>query len=416
MKIYEDAREIIDESIKRVLPGEAVKRALEERNFTGKVILVAIGKAAWHMAKAAKEVLGDIITDGVIITKYHHSEGPIGDLQIVEAGHPIVDHNALIGTDIALKLTANLGKDDQVIFLVSGGGSALFEKPMDGVELEEIMDITDQLLKSGADIVEINTVRKHLSKVKGGKFAEHCKDTNILSVVLSDVIGDPLDAIASGPAYKDSSTSEEALEIISRYDIQVESHITKVIKIETPKDIKNCETVIAGSVSELCKAASEIALEKGYTPYLLSSTVDGEAKEVGRFFAAMAREINNGTSSFKPPCAIIAGGETIVRIKGSGKGGRNQELALSAAAGIENLENTVFFSVGSDGTDGPTDAAGGLVDGATLGKLRDDGMALEIYLDNNDSYHALEKVDGLIMTGATGTNVNDLIVLLVNKK
>ena len=191
MKIYEDAREIIDESIKRVLPGEAVKRALESRNFTGKVIVVAIGKAAWHMAKAAKEVLGETITDGVIITKYHHSEGPIGDLQIVEAGHPIVDHNALIGTDIALELTANLGKDDHVIFLVSGGGSALFEKPMDGVQLEEIMDITDQLLKSGADIVEINTVRKHLSKVKGGKFAKHCKDTNIFSIVLSDVRGSP---------------------------------------------------------------------------------------------------------------------------------------------------------------------------------------------------------------------------------
>lgn len=413
MNIRKDARSIIEQSIQSVKPDEAVISALKDRVFGGNVVIIAIGKAAFNMAEAAYGILEEQVTGGVVITKYGHAKGTIGNLEIVEAGHPIVDHNSVKGTKKVLEVTEKLGEKDHVIFLVSGGGSALFELPMEGVELEEIMDITDQLLKSGADIVEINTVRKHLSKVKGGKFAEHCSNTNILSIVLSDVIGDRLDAIASGPAYKDSSTSAESLEIIKRYQIMVESHIIDVLKIETPKDIRNCETVIAGSVTALCKAAEEAASEKGYTPYLLSSTIDCEAREVGRFFSAMAREIRNGSSSFKAPCAIIAGGETVVKVKGNGLGGRNQELALSCAQGIDGLKDTLFFSVGSDGTDGPTDAAGGMVDGETAGKIRDSGIPLEIFLDNNDSYHALEKAGGLIKTGPTGTNVNDLLVLMV---
>jgi len=415
MKLFKDAYGIITESINRVKPDEAVKSALEGKKFKGKVVIIAIGKASWNMADAAHKILKEKVTSGVVITKYDHSNGPIGNLDIFEAGHPIVDHNSLKGTKKILEMTGELGKDDHVVFLVSGGGSALFEMPMDGVQLEDIMDITDQLLRSGADIVEINTVRKHLSKVKGGKFAEHCRNTNIFSIVLSDVLGDPLDAIASGPAYRDSSTSEEAFEILERYQLVVEPHIQNVLRIETPKDVKNCETVIAGSVSALCSAAEESAKTRGYTPYLLSSTIDGEAKEVGKFFSAIAREIVSGKSSFKTPCAIIAGGETVVKIKGSGKGGRNQELALSCAQGIEGLKHTVFFSVGSDGTDGPTDAAGGIVGGETAAKLRSTGIPLEVYLDNNDSYHALEAVDALVKTGPTGTNVNDVMVLLVGE-
>jgi len=415
MKLFKDAYGIITESINRVKPDEAVKTALEGKKFDGKVVIISIGKASWNMADAAHKILKEKVTSGVVITKYDHSNGPIGNLELFEAGHPIVDHNALKGTKRVLEMTGELGKEDHVVFLVSGGGSALFEMPMDGVQLEDIMDITDQLLRSGADIVEINTVRKHLSKVKGGKFAEHCRNTNIFSVVLSDVLGDPLDAIASGPAYRDSSTSEEAFEILERYQLKVEPHIQDVVSIETPKDVKNCETYIAGSVSTLCSAAEESAKARGYKTYLLSSTIDGEAKEVGKFFSAIAREIVGGKSSFKTPCAIIAGGETVVKIKGSGKGGRNQELALSCAQGIEGLKHTVFFSVGSDGTDGPTDAAGGIVDGETAAKLRSTGIPLEVYLDNNDSYHALEAVDALVKTGPTGTNVNDVMVLLVEE-
>lgn len=414
--LREDAQTIIAESIKEVLPEAAVIKALQEKTFPGKVVAVAIGKAAWNMAKAAKDTLGDRLEKGVVVTKYDHSRGDIAGFEIIEAGHPIADENSVLGASKALELVRDLGSEDTVVFLVSGGGSALFEKPMKGVLLEDIMDVTDQLLKSGADIVEINTVRKHLSAVKGGKFASQCGKAKIFTIVLSDVIGDRLDSIASGPAYPDSSTSEEALLIADRYSLQLSEEALQVLMIETPKVVENCETVITGSVSELCNAAAKAASALGYEPYLLSSTVDGEAREVGRFLAALAREIRRGTSTLKPPCALIAGGETVVRIKGTGKGGRNQELALSAALGIAGLPNVVIFSVGSDGTDGPTDAAGGMVDGSSVQRMRHAGKLPEVHLDENDSYHALKSIGDLLVTGSTGTNVNDLMVVLVREE
>ncbi|WP_313341991.1 glycerate kinase [Sedimentibacter sp.] len=410
MTIREDAFLIIQESIKAVLPQAAVIKALEKKNFSGDVTVVAIGKAAWTMAFAAKEKLGYKVSRGIIVTKYDHSKGPIEGFEIIEAGHPVPDENSVIGAAKALELVKNLDENDDVIFLVSGGGSAIFEKPMEGIELEDIMDITNQLLSSGADIVEINTIRKHLSDVKGGRFALHCK-ANIFSIVLSDVLGDRLDSIASGPAYPDNSTSSQALEITEKYNIVVTEQVLDALKIETPKEINNCETVITGSVSELCSAASKVAVSLGYHPLLLTSTLDCEAKEAGRFMAAIGREIRNG-KSLKIPIAVIVGGETVVRIKGKGKGGRNQELCLSAAIGIEGLNDTVIFSVGSDGTDGPTDAAGGIVDGETASKIRSTNMQPDDYLDNNDSYNALKVSGDLIITGSTGTNVNDLTVLL----
>ncbi len=413
MSVKEDAAELIRQVLHEVQPDEAVNAALAGRDFTGPITLIAIGKAAWSMANAAQARLKDQIRGGVAITKYGHSQGPIPGLEILEAGHPVVDQASILATEKALAATANLTESDQVLLLISGGGSALFERPMDGVTLEDLMDITEQLLKSGADITEINTVRKHLSKVKGGKYASHCAPAKILSIVLSDVLGDRLDVIASGPAYPDPSTSEEALAILDHYLIEVDPAIREIIGQETPKQIRNVETVITGSVTRLCEAAAQTGRKLGYETHILSSTVDGEAREVGRIFAALAREIRNGTSTFKAPCAVIAGGETVVRIKGSGKGGRNQELALACAKGIEGLEDLVFFSLGSDGTDGPTDAAGGMVSGKTAATLRQQGCPIEVYLDNNDSYHGLKGADGLLFTGPTGTNVNDLMVLLV---
>ncbi|WP_312815277.1 glycerate kinase [Sedimentibacter sp.] len=410
MTIREDAFVIIQESIKSVLPQAAVIKALEKRNFSGDVTVVAIGKAAWTMAFAAKEKLGDKVSRGIIVTKYAHSKGPIEGFEIIEAGHPVPDENSVIGAAKALELVKNLDESDDVIFLVSGGGSAIFEKPMEGIGLEDIMDITNQLLSSGADIVEINTIRKHLSDVKGGRFALHCK-ANIFSVVLSDVLGDRLDSIASGPAYPDSSTSQQALEIVEKYKLKVSEKGLEALKTETPKEINNCETVITGSVSELCSAASSIAKSLGYQPLLLTSTLDCEAKEAGRFMASVGREIRSG-NGLATPIAVIAGGETVVHIGGKGKGGRNQELCLSAAIGIEGLNDTVIFSVGSDGTDGPTDAAGGIVDGETASKIRNADIQPEVYLDNNDSYNALKVSGDLVITGSTGTNVNDLTVLL----
>ncbi|SNS85629.1 glycerate 2-kinase [Anaerovirgula multivorans] len=413
--VRDDALIIIEESIKAVLPEAAVIKALEKKEFDGDTVVVAIGKAAWNMAKATKTALGDKALKGVIITKYEHSKGPIEGFEIIEAGHPIPDKNSIRGANKALELVRNLTEKDHVIFLISGGGSAIFEKPMDGVDLEDIMDITNQLLGCGADIVEINTIRKRLSALKGGKFASQCGKANIYAIVLSDVIGDRLDSIASGPAYPDSSTSQEALNIVNKYKLQVEDNLIEILNIETPKSVDNCETIITGSVSALCEAAAISAEKLGYKPVVLSSTLDCEAKEAGRFMAAIAREIKEGNKNkafLEPPCAIIAGGETVVRIMGNGKGGRNQELALAAATGIEGLEDVIIFSVGSDGTDGPTDAAGGIVDGSTVERMRSVNILPEVYLDNNDSYHALKASGDLIMTGSTGTNVNDIVVLL----
>lgn len=410
----EDALKIVDDSIKAVLPEASVIKALENKVFDGNIVVVAIGKAAWNMASATKQALGGAITKGIVVTKYEHSKGPIDGFEIIEAGHPVPDENSVKGATKVLNLVNDLTEKDNVIFLISGGGSAIFEKPMEGVTLEDIMDITNQLLRSGADIVEINTVRKHLSAVKGGKFAYQCGKAKIYSIVLSDVLGDRLDTIASGPAYPDSSTSEEALNIIKRYKIKITDELKKVLQIETPKTVDNCETVITGSVTALCNAAALSAKELGYTPVILTSTLDCEAKDAGKFFAAMAREIKNdrGNSFIKPPCAIIAGGETVVKLVGDGKGGRNQELALSAAMGIEGIEGVVVFSIGSDGTDGPTDAAGAMADGSTVDRIRFSKNGPEVYLDNNDSYNALKLSGDLIITGSTGTNVNDVAVLL----
>lgn len=410
--VREDALIIIEESIKAVLPEAAVIKALEKKKFSGNVVVIAIGKAAWNMASATKNYLGDIVSKGIVITKYEHSRGNIEGFEIIEAGHPIPDENSIRGATRAIELVSDLTEKDHVIFLISGGGSALFEKPMKGVALEDIMDITNQLLSCGAGIVEINTIRKHLSAVKGGRFAKQCGKANIYSIVLSDVIGDRLDSIASGPAYPDSSTSEEALVIIDKYKLQVSDDLIKVLNIETPKKVDNCETIITGSVSAICEAAARASEKLGYKPMIITSTLECEAKDAGRFLASMAREIKHGNSSIKTPCAIIAGGETVVRIVGDGRGGRNQELALAGAMGIEGLEEVVIFSLGSDGTDGPTEAAGGLVDGGTTDRMRNSNILPEVYLDNNDSYYALKASEDLIITGSTGTNVNDLMVLL----
>jgi len=407
-----DALDIIDYSIKAVLPDNAVKKAIKKRKLPDKIVLVAIGKAAWRMAKAAQEILGDKIKSGVVITKYHHSQGKIGDLKIFEAGHPVPDENTIKASSEALKMVSNLSPEDTVLFLVSGGGSALFEVPQEGVTLEDLTGVTNQLLRSGADIVEINTIRKRLSAVKGGRFALLCKPAKVLALVLSDVLGDRLDSIASGPAYPDSTTWEDAIRIIQKYGIQLRPELLKVLKNETPKSLDNVETEIIGSVSRVCEVAAERAKMLGYEPMIFTTTLDCEAREAGSFIAAIIREVVTNSRPLKKPCALIFGGETVVHVRGNGKGGRNQELALAAATKIEGLREVVIASVGTDGTDGPTDAAGGIADGNTAQKLKKKGINIESALANNDSYHALDAVGNLIKTGPTGTNVNDLIIAL----
>lgn len=417
--LRQDAWTIIRESLQAVLPDSAVKAALNKKDIDKDVTVIAIGKAAWNMAKAAKDQLGDQVVRGLVVTKYEHSKGPIPGFEIIESGHPIPDENSVRGAGRALEMVSQLSAEkDMILFLVSGGGSAIFEKPLEGVELVDVMEITDQLLSRGADIVEMNRVRKHLSAVKGGRFAEACGGVEVYVAVLSDVIGDHLDVIASGPAFPDTSTSVDALQVLEKYGVTVEDHIREAILKETPKTLQHCENVITGSVTKLCESAAEACAKLGYTPLILSTSVDGEAKEVGRMLASFARELASGMPSgykLEAPCALITGGETVVRLQGKGKGGRNQEVALSAAIGIEGLENVVIFSVGSDGTDGPTEAAGGMVDGGTLGRILEKGIPAEVYLDQNDSYRALEASGDLLITKATGTNVNDLMVVLAGK-
>lgn len=410
MNIREDAERIIRESIKQVMPDEAVARALRGRSFgPGKVFVVAAGKAAWRMAQTVARILGDKISSGVVVTKYGHGEAEIPGMICYEGGHPVPDENSFQGTQAALDLVSGLKPEDTVLFLLSGGGSALFEKPL--IPGDELSDITGQLLACGADIVEINTIRKRLSAVKGGRFAKLCEPVRILSVVLSDVLGNPLDMIASGPACPDSTTCDDAIAVVNKYQLRLSEMALECMRRETPKELANVETVIAGSVSDLCLAAAEECRKLNYETILLTDRLCCEAKEAGSFLASIARSHENTDRSL----AFIAGGETVVHLTGRGKGGRNQELALSAARGIAGLKHTAIFSVGSDGTDGPTDAAGGYCDGETNAVLAAGGVDIYEALRQNDAYTALSKCNGLIMTGPTGTNVNDVAVVLIKR-
>ena len=405
--LRKDADQIVRESIAAVLPDEAVRRTLKDyRPGAGKTLLVAAGKAAWQMAKAAVDTLGQV-DGGVVITKYGHVMGEIPGVECYEAGHPVPDENSFAATKKALELVENRSAGDTVIFLLSGGGSALFELPR--IPGEELQDITRQLLASGADIVEMNTIRKRLSAVKGGRFALACAPAKVLSIVLSDILGDPLDMIASGPAYPDSSTCKQAKNIAAKYELKFSPDAEKLLNEETPKELHNVETHINGSVRELCAAAAAAAQKLGYDPIILTNQLCCEAREAGSFLASILKSHFQSDRSL----AFIAGGETIVHLTGHGLGGRNQELALAAAPGIADIPGAAVFSVGSDGTDGPTDAAGGYVDGETCAALAERGISVFDMLRDNDAYHALQAVSGLIVTGPTGTNVNDVAVALL---
>ncbi len=408
-QLRKDAESIVRRAIAAVTPETAVQRALEGRHFPGRVFLVSVGKAGWRMADAAVRVLGDALTAGVVVTKYGHGEHPLPGVACYEGGHPVPDENGIRGTEAAMRLTEKLKAEDTVLFLLSGGGSALFEKPL--IPLRELQDLTDQLLGAGCDIREINTVRKRLSAVKGGRFAAHCAPAGVLTVVLSDVLGDPLDMIASGPTVPDRSTCGEAAEIVRRYRIRLSPGAEACLQKETPKELRETESLIIGSVKGLCLAAAEGCQELGYEPVMLTDRLCCEASAAGSFLSSILAA--HGDSKGK--MAFLAGGETVVHLSGNGLGGRNQELALSAAPGIAGMKNAAVISVGSDGTDGPTDAAGGYVDGDTMAALAARGISWKDRMENHDAYHALEAAEGLIKTGPTGTNVNDISIALLGR-
>jgi len=405
-ELRKDAEYIARYAIDAVKPDAAVCRALENVALTGNIYLVSVGKAAWQMADAAVKNLKLPIHKGIVVTKYNHVMGDIPGVICNEAGHPVPDENSFRATQAVLDMTENLIEEDTVLFLLSGGGSALFEKPL--VEAGVLQDITKKLLARGAAITEINTIRKRLSAVKGGRFAEHCLPAKVEAIILSDIIGDPVDMIASGPASADSATCEEAKAIAAKYAVDDLEEVRLCLNRETPKSVPNVHTQIIGSVRELCKAAEKAATALGYECIFLSDQLDGEASDTGRW---MAEELKKYAGNGKK-IALLAGGETVVHVKGTGLGGRNQELALAAAEILADIPNACLISVGSDGTDGPTDAAGGYADTDTVDELRSKGMGIRAYLDNNDAYHALQAVGNLIITGPTGTNVNDVTIAL----
>lgn len=403
-----DAETIYKSAIKASLPGETVMNALRGLDLgNGKVVVVAVGKGAWEMADSVLSVLKGRSVSGIIITKYGHSRGSLPNMEIVEAGHPVPDENTLLGTSRAVELVQGLGQDDTVLFLLSGGGSSLFE--LSDLPLSEIQNVNRQLLACGADIQEVNAIRKRLSRVKGGRFSLLASPARVVSLILSDVIGDRADMIASGPTCPDCSTCREAVAIAEKYCLSLSDRARRLLSEETPHNLPNSEIHICGSVRMLCSSAVQTCRELGFETRLLTESLGGTAREAGARLGRLARECARAGKKI----ALVEGGETVVRLTGGGLGGRNQEFALAAAGEIAGLENVYVFSVGSDGTDGPTDAAGGFADGSTRRRLEEMGISIERTLADNDSYHALQRSDGLIITGPTGTNVNDLAVALI---
>ena len=409
MNLKQTLLSLANASIQANLPDEAVRRAMTELQSTpctGKTILVSVGKAGWAMAHAAAEALDGQFDQGFLITKYGHSRGSIPGFSIFEAGHPVLDQNAIDATRQVEHAVELLDADDRVVLLLSGGGSALFEDPL--IPLPELSGLTRELLACGADIVEINTIRKRLSAVKGGRFGALCAPAQVWTVILSDVVGDRPDMIASGPACPDTSTSEEALAIAQKYDLQLSAQVQELLAAEPVKELPNVRTLVTGGVGQLCAAAKAACEQAGYPAEILTTSMTCEAREAGRLLGSIAAY----QAAQKKRRAWIAGGETVVHLSGTGLGGRNQELALAAAAPLRDIPGAALLSIGSDGTDGPTDAAGGYVDGQTLARLQEAGICYEQALENHDSYHALCACGGLIRTGATGTNVNDLTIIL----
>ncbi|MDP6778828.1 MAG: glycerate kinase [Candidatus Latescibacteria bacterium] len=390
-----------------------------------RVLVVGTGKASPRMGVALEDILGDHVAAGLINTKYGHAE-PLTRIRTAECGHPVPDQAGVAGTDEILDLLDDTSDQDLVICLISGGGSALMPAPSEGISLEEKQETTRLLLGCGANIVELNAIRKHLSRVKGGGLARAASPARVATLMLSDVIGDPMDAIASGPTVPDPSTFKDCCEILARYGIADDVPQTVRDRFrageageipETPKpgdeELARCQNLVVGSNGLAVEAAREKADGLGYNTLVLSTRVEGEAREVVNVYTAIAKEILTSKTSLRPPACVIAGGETTVLVRGEGKGGRNQELVLAGAMQLSGWDNVVLFSGGTDGTDGPTDAAGAVADGDTLARAEALGLSADAFLKDNDSYAFFEPLRDLVITGPTGTNVADVALVLV---
>ncbi len=433
-----DADIIIKESIKAVDPICAVEKMVRitgdilyvgNRKYNLKKInniyIVGLGKASSQMAIPLEKILGKKLAGGIINTKYGHG-AKLKKLKINECGHPVPDKNGLKGAGEICRFVERAGKNDIVFCLISGGGSALFPLPAKEISFRDKQKTTQLLLKSGAAIQEVNTVRKHISAVKGGRLAKIISPAKIISLILSDVIGDDIAFIASGVTAPDPTTFLNCMEIMKKYKLQksmpesVIKYIREGLKkkaLETPKPgddaFKEVKNLVIGSNFAAAEAAAKKAEKLGYNALILSTIIEGETSQVAGVHAAIAKEILMSNNPVKKPACVISGGETTVTIKGKGKGGRNMEFCLACIGSISGCENIVISSVGTDGTDGPTDAAGAIVDSNSCAKAMKKKLMPLKYLDNNDSYNFFKKAGGLYITGPTGTNVMDIRVMLV---
>jgi hydroxypyruvate reductase len=440
-QLREQAKLIFHAALKAVDPKEAVRRYMRRegeqliiqeqtydlRRYAG-VYVVGAGKAGAAMGAAVEEILGEWVRGGVITVKYGHTD-QVQKLTIVEAGHPVPDAMGVEGAKKIVNLLQERDKHDLVICLLSGGGSALLPFPAEGITLAEKQEVTKLLLRCGANINEMNTVRKHISQVKGGQLARLAAPATLITLILSDVIGDPLDVIASGPSVPDQSTFADCFRILEKYQLgeelplSVRTHLERGRRGEIPETPKahdplfaTTHNVVIGSNILAVKAAAAQAKTLGFHTLLLSTFIEGETKDIARMHAAMAKEIRHTGHPIAPPACLISGGETTVTIRGEGLGGRNQEFVLAAALDITGLPDVVILSGGTDGTDGPTDAAGAIADGATVARAQALGLDPLRFLQQNDSYHFFQPLHDLLITGPTNTNVMDVRIVLVGAK
>lgn len=421
------ARAVFDAALRAGDVGPLVHRALEglDQSPRGRVLVVGAGKASGAMAAAAEEALGDRVADGVVAVKDGHL-APTRRVRLLEAGHPVPDRRGAEAARAIRDLASTASADDLVLVLVSGGGSALTPAPAPPITLEEKQSLTRLLLRAGANINQLNAVRKHCSTLKGGQLARAAAPARVQALLLSDVIGDALDVIASGPTAPDASTFAEAMGILARFDIRDQVAPSIVARLqqgmqgeipETPKPgdplFERVGNLVIGNNALVVDAAAAAARELGLVPHVLTRSLEGEAREVGRRFAAMARDIREGRGPVAPPCCVIAGGETTVTVRGQGSGGRCQELALAAAIELEGVPGVVVLAAGTDGSDGPTTAAGGVGDGRSVRRARAAGVDLSAHLADNSSHAALEALGDLLVTGPTNTNLLDLYLIVV---
>jgi glycerate-2-kinase len=436
----EHARKILQRALHAVDPGTLIRAQVRQQGSRlvvadtilefdkiGRILVLGAGKGVAPMAAALEALLDNHLTGGVVLVKKGHALS-LQRIEVIEAGHPIPDADSRLGTMRLLAFKQPLQSNDLVIFLLTGGGSALLEIPADGISWEDLQTVNAELLSCGASIREVNTIRKHLSRVKGGQMLRFLAPAKVITLAISDVIGDAPDEIASGPTVPDPTTYCDVWRVIEKYRLQtrlpdgVIQHLRRGMEGKIPETLKpgdalfaNTDFRVIGNNRLMLQAAREAALAMGYRALILTDRMSGEAGALGRRLAALMKAVGNRKEYLEKPWCFIAGGETTVILRGDGTGGRNQELALAAAMELSGMQDCLLMSIGSDGTDGPTEAAGAAVDGDTLRRAQEKKLEAADYLLRNDSYYFFKKLGELIVTGPTKTNVMDLVLLFIGK-